>query len=100
MYSQGCGGSSPPLGTKVFSLVFGLPITRQTASNCRQQSSVSPISFKVAQARGQSWSPISHRDIGKGTMSTQLDQILAHTLLQVKARKVVADFGLLERKAY
>src|SRR5437660_4978221 len=35
----------------------------------------------------------------KGTMSTQLDQILAHTLLQVKARKAVADFGLLERKA-
>ncbi len=32
-------------------------------------------------------------------MPTQLDQILAHTLLQVKARKVVADFGLLERKA-
>jgi indole-3-glycerol phosphate synthase len=32
-------------------------------------------------------------------MSTQLDQILAHTLLQVKARKAVADFGLLERKA-
>jgi indole-3-glycerol phosphate synthase len=32
-------------------------------------------------------------------MSTRLDQILAHTLLQVKARKAVADFGLLERKA-
>ena len=32
-------------------------------------------------------------------MSTQLDQILAHTLLQVKARKAVADFGLLEGKA-
>src|SRR6266851_3697350 len=32
-------------------------------------------------------------------MPTQLDQILAHTLLQVKARKVVADFSLLERKA-
>jgi indole-3-glycerol phosphate synthase len=32
-------------------------------------------------------------------MSTQLDQILAHTLLQVKARKAVADYGLLERKA-
>jgi indole-3-glycerol phosphate synthase len=32
-------------------------------------------------------------------MSTQLDQILAHTLLQVKARKAVADFSLLERKA-
>ena len=32
-------------------------------------------------------------------MATQLDQILAHTLLQVKARKAVADFGLLERKA-
>jgi indole-3-glycerol phosphate synthase len=32
-------------------------------------------------------------------MSTQLDQILAHTMLQVKARKAVADFGLLERKA-
>ena len=32
-------------------------------------------------------------------MSTQLEQILAHTLLQVKARKAVADFGLLERKA-
>ena len=27
-------------------------------------------------------------------MSTQLDQILAHTLLQVKARKSAADFGL------
>ena len=32
-------------------------------------------------------------------MSTQLDQILAHTLLQVNARKAVADYGLLERKA-
>src|ERR1700679_3004913 len=32
-------------------------------------------------------------------MATQLDQILAHTLLQVKARKAVADFVLLERKA-
>ena len=32
-------------------------------------------------------------------MATQLDQILAHTLLQVKARKSVADYGLLERKA-
>jgi indole-3-glycerol phosphate synthase len=32
-------------------------------------------------------------------MPTQLDQILAHTLLQVKARKAVADYGLLERKA-
>src|ERR1700722_12625949 len=32
-------------------------------------------------------------------MSTRLDQILAHTLLQVKGRKAVADFGLLERKA-
>jgi len=32
-------------------------------------------------------------------MSTQLDQILAHTLLQLKARKAAADFGLLERKA-
>jgi indole-3-glycerol phosphate synthase len=32
-------------------------------------------------------------------MSTQLDQILAHTLLQVKARKLVADTSLLERQA-
>ena len=32
-------------------------------------------------------------------MSTQLDQILAHTLLQVKDRKAVVDFALLERKA-
>jgi indole-3-glycerol phosphate synthase len=32
-------------------------------------------------------------------MSTQLDQILAYTLLQVKARKAVADYGLLERQA-
>lgn len=32
-------------------------------------------------------------------MPTQLDQILAHTLLQVKARKAVADFGTLERQA-
>ena len=32
-------------------------------------------------------------------MPTQLDQILAHTLLQVKARKAAADFGVLERKA-
>jgi indole-3-glycerol phosphate synthase len=32
-------------------------------------------------------------------MSTQLDQILAHTLLQVNARKAAADYGLLERKA-
>jgi indole-3-glycerol phosphate synthase len=32
-------------------------------------------------------------------MSTQLDQILAHTLLQVKARKAVADFNLLQRQA-
>jgi indole-3-glycerol phosphate synthase len=32
-------------------------------------------------------------------MPTQLDQILAHTLLQVKARKAVADYGLLERQA-
>ena len=32
-------------------------------------------------------------------MPTQLDQILAHTLLQVKVRKAAADFGALERKA-
>ncbi len=32
-------------------------------------------------------------------MPTQLDQILAHTLLQVNARKAAADFGLLEGKA-
>jgi indole-3-glycerol phosphate synthase len=32
-------------------------------------------------------------------MPTQLDQILAHTLLQVQARKAVADYGLLERQA-
>lgn len=32
-------------------------------------------------------------------MPTQLDQILAHTLLQVNARKATADYGLLERKA-
>lgn len=32
-------------------------------------------------------------------MPTQLDQILAHTLLQVKARKAVADVAALERNA-
>jgi len=32
-------------------------------------------------------------------MPTQLDQILAHTLLQVKARKAAADIATLERKA-
>jgi indole-3-glycerol phosphate synthase len=32
-------------------------------------------------------------------MSTQLDQILAHTLLEVNARKAAADYGQLERKA-
>jgi indole-3-glycerol phosphate synthase len=32
-------------------------------------------------------------------MPTQLDQILAHTLLQVQARRAVADIGLLERQA-
>jgi indole-3-glycerol phosphate synthase len=32
-------------------------------------------------------------------MSTQLDQILAHTLLQVQSRKAVADYDLLERRA-
>src|SRR5881227_2114103 len=32
-------------------------------------------------------------------MPTKLDQILAHTLLDVNARKTTADFGLLERKA-
>ena len=32
-------------------------------------------------------------------MATKLDQILAHTLLEVNARKQVADYGLLERKA-
>src|SRR6202046_318076 len=32
-------------------------------------------------------------------MPTQLDQILAHTLLQVKARKTVAAYGQLERQA-
>jgi indole-3-glycerol phosphate synthase len=32
-------------------------------------------------------------------MPTQLDQILAHTLLQVSARKAAADYKLLERKA-
>lgn len=32
-------------------------------------------------------------------MATQLDQILARTLLDVNARKEAADFGLLERKA-
>ena len=32
-------------------------------------------------------------------MPTQLDQILAHTLLQVNARKAVADYADLERRA-
>jgi indole-3-glycerol phosphate synthase len=32
-------------------------------------------------------------------MPTQLDQILAHTLLEVNARKAVADYRALERKA-
>jgi indole-3-glycerol phosphate synthase len=32
-------------------------------------------------------------------MPTQLDQILAHTLSQVKSRKATADYALLERKA-
>ncbi len=32
-------------------------------------------------------------------MPTKLDQILAHTLLEVEARKATADYGLLERKA-
>jgi indole-3-glycerol phosphate synthase len=32
-------------------------------------------------------------------MPTQLDQILAHTLLQVNSRKAGADYGLLERQA-
>ncbi|WP_263368007.1 indole-3-glycerol phosphate synthase TrpC [Edaphobacter bradus] len=32
-------------------------------------------------------------------MPTQLEQILAHTLLEVNARKAGADYGLLERKA-
>src|SRR6266702_8879003 len=32
-------------------------------------------------------------------MPTQLDQILAHTLLEVNARKATADYGLLESKA-
>jgi indole-3-glycerol phosphate synthase len=32
-------------------------------------------------------------------MPTQLDKILAHTLLQVQARKAVADYGQLERLA-
>lgn len=32
-------------------------------------------------------------------MPTKLDQIMAHTLLQVQARKANADFSLLERKA-
>jgi indole-3-glycerol phosphate synthase len=32
-------------------------------------------------------------------MPTKLDQILAHTLLQVQTRKAAADYGLLERKA-
>src|ERR1700751_5744005 len=33
------------------------------------------------------------------TMPTQLDQILAHTLLQVNSRKAAVDYGLLERQA-
>ena len=32
-------------------------------------------------------------------MPTQLDHILAYTLLQVQSRKAVADYGLLERRA-
>src|SRR5437899_6374747 len=32
-------------------------------------------------------------------MATQLDQILARTLLDVNIRKLSADYGLLERKA-
>jgi indole-3-glycerol phosphate synthase len=32
-------------------------------------------------------------------MPTQLDQILAHTMLEVQSRKALADYGLLERKA-
>src|SRR5260370_24665022 len=69
-----------------------------TASDCRQYPSVSLHRFRPAQARGR-WSPHLMPRNRKGTMSTQLDQILAHTLLQVKARKAVADFGQLERKA-
>ncbi|MEO6911062.1 MAG: indole-3-glycerol phosphate synthase TrpC [Edaphobacter sp.] len=33
------------------------------------------------------------------TMATKLDQILAHTLLQVNTRKATADYGELERRA-
>jgi hypothetical protein len=32
-------------------------------------------------------------------MATQLEQILAHTLHEVTARRAVADLALLERKA-
>ena len=35
----------------------------------------------------------------KDEMPTHLDQILAHTLLQVNARKAAADYAALERKA-
>src|SRR5258708_14601212 len=58
-----------------------------------------PKSIQAGSGSRQSWSPHLFPRHRKGTMSTQLDQILAHTLLQVKARKAVADFGLLERKA-
>lgn len=42
---------------------------------------------------------LTQQDTLKKTMPTQLDQILAHTLLEVNARKAVADYGLLERQA-
>ena len=75
MYSQGCGGSSPPFGTK-FSKV----------SSSEERASCGVLFFVINVTK-------------MSTMPTQLDQILAHTLLQVNARKAAADYADLERKA-
>ena len=80
MYSQGCGGSSPLFGTTKahISSIRNGPHVSQLTPSLPVDSSLSP---KMAD------------------MPTQLDQILAHTLLEVTRRKAAADIPALERRA-
>jgi indole-3-glycerol phosphate synthase len=61
-------------------------------------SSWSPKEMVLSPAIGSACD-ISRRHRKMKDMPTQLDQILAHTLLQVNARKAAADYSFLERKA-
>jgi indole-3-glycerol phosphate synthase len=82
MYSQGCGGSSPPFGTK------SLEVRERSASRSFLLQGIVSTTTKLP-------GPARKNAI----MPTQLDKILAHTLLEVNARKASTDLNELEHKA-